>query len=1548
MGAHVPFGTDGAHRRIERARDEGHTSLDLGNLWLTQVPPELAELPDLAELHLNGNRLAEVPAWLGDLTGLSTLDLNDNRLSALPPELGRLPLADLRLNGNRLTELPDSLATATGLTRLDLDNNRFDGVPDWLGGLTNLRRLDLGRCRLTRVPDWLRGLRQLTELWLNHNRLTDLPDWVGELTTLTSFHLNDNRFAILPPKLGDLTGLTMLGLQGCGLESVPEWVAGLTGLRELGLADNRLVELPPWFGDLTALTTVELHNNRFEVVPPQLAALPQLSNLDLGWNRLTELPDWFACLTHLTELHLRYNRFREVPAAVRALTGLTTLSLNGCRIDTLPDWLTDLTGLKTLWLNNNDLSALPDRIGRLTNLDHLSVGNNRLTDLPEGMASLSELTRLWVDGNRLTEVPGCVAALTGLTSLGIGGNRITALPEWLGGLTELDLLRLDGCQLVEVPEWVRGLRRLTKLHLANNALTELPEWIGDLSGLTHLWLDGNPLSALPDGLAELSGLTSLSVRNCQLTEVPRWLPGMTGLDQLTLDNNPLGTLPDTLGELVGLTALDLTECGLTEVPAWLRRLTGLTALTLSRNSLTELPEWISELSGLVALVVDGNELSSLPRSITALTELTMVWFDDCTGVERLSGLPKLHSLSLARCGLTELPEWTRSLTDLTTLFLHENSLTELPEWISELDGLSTLWLNENQLTGLPDRIGDLTGLTSLRLDDNRLSSLPGSFGALTGLNELPLDNNRLVALPDSVGDLSGLTTVNVNGNQLTELPDGLSALTRLRVLHANNNQLRTLPDWLPELPNLTQVSVSANPLVSPPPEIATAGSESLMAFIRARQEGSAEQWLSKLLVVGEGGVGKTSAVRALAGDPHDPDEPSTHGLMVKELTVPHPDHPDVHMRLSAWDFGGQQIYHATHQFFLTNRSLFLLLWNSRLGWEQGKLRYWLDIIAARAPASPVVLVATHLTDRPVDLPLSELRQEYPNIVDSLALDNATRAGVDALGARLAECAARLPLMGSQWPVSWLAAADAVRGAEENHVTPDRMWELMAGAGVRDPDQQRYLAVALHELGDILYYSDDPELSQIVVLRPEWVNDHISRVLDSDRVAAGHGLLTRRHLDELWSGLDRGLRDHFLGMMDKYDLSYRIEGGRTGDVSLVVERLQWDPPDYQPEWDEIGRRDNTREIRVLYRLNTMPPGIPTWFIARSHRFSRAMHWRTGALLGHGDGQHLALVRANRHRNTVELAVRGPSPVGFFSILDDGLNLTLERFPGLHITRQVPCPCRDHEPVPCQELFDYEDLRTRMNRTPPRDEIECRKSYEFVSVPQLLLGLAPSERDVARTGLEQITAALARIDDKLDAQGIYVQRMFLKLQRLAQTQQEARCPSVFAIVPTGKRKLAGSAYEIRLYCEEPGAWHRLPDRAGCYPITQPAEWFRKVGPYLQHLMVALKHVAPLAGPVLGVTVDKLDEQVKADCDLMKELVSQLPDEIRHEPELSIMDAVQTGPAARAVHDADFRALQAMLTRLDPDQEWGGLSRTTTPEGLTLYLCADHVAGYHQTGR
>lgn len=191
------------------------------------------------------------------------------------------------------------------------------------------------------------------------------------------------------------------------------------------------------------------------------------------------------------------------------------------------------------------------------------------------------------------------------------------------------------------------------------------------------------------------------------------------------------------------------------------------------------------------------------------------------------------------------------------------------------------------------------------------------------------------------------------------------------------------------------------------------------------------------------------------------------------------------------------------------------------------------------------------------------------------------------------------------------------------------------------------------------------------------------------------------------------------------------------------------------------------------------------------------------------------------------------------------------------------------------------------------------------------------------------------------------MFLKLQQLLQIQQETRCPSVFTVVPASRRKLLGSAYELRLYCEEPGSWHPLPDERGRYPITESAAWLRRFRPYLEHLVSVLKHAAPLVGPVLGMTMDTVNAHLAADCAAMKEVISQIPSQLRYKDE-GYKDGVggvaaDLEPSAHAGTDADFRSLEAMLVQLDPDRGWGGLSRMATPEGLILFLCAEHLARY-----
>ncbi|WP_017720442.1 leucine-rich repeat domain-containing protein [Kamptonema formosum] len=807
-----------------------------------------------------------------------------------------------------------------------------------------------------------------------------------------------------------------------------------------------------------------------------------------------------------------------------------------------------------------------------------------------------------------------------------------------------------------------------------------------------------------------------------------------------------------------VTSLDLSNNWLTKLPAEIGGLSKLTWLDLSGNQLTELPTEIGSLTNLTRLDLRGNQLTGLPAEIGGLTNLTR--------------------LDLRGNQLTGLPAEIGGLTNLTELNLSDNQLTELPAEIVRLINLTELDLGGNELTGLPAEIGKLTNLTQLKLLFNKLTGLPAEIGRLTNLTGLYLSYNKLTKLPAEIGRLTSLTELYLRGNQLTELPAEIGGLT-----------------------NLEYLNIDDNPLTSPPPEIVEQGTEAILTYLQERLQDSQPQWVSKLLVVGEGGVGKTSLLRALRGEPFNTQESTTHGIELQTLEVAHPTRSDVTMQLNTWDFGGQEIYHATHQFFLTNRSLFLLAWNARYGFQQGKLYYWLDTIQALAPDSPILLVATHIDERDADLPLSELRDKYPQILGQCEISSKTGKGINALRLAIAEAAAKLPLMGEIWPTTWLNAASALRSQPEKHVTPQQLYGIMAEKGV-DERGTPVLGQWLHELGEILYFQNSEELSDLVILKPQWVTEYISKVLESEKVIQENGIFTRECMNELWHDLAPDMREHFLRLMERFDLSYRTLENR--DISLVVERLPLEAPNYEQKWSKITQTDSCQEISMRFKLNTIPAGIPTWFIARQHRFTTRTHWRTGALFAYETEQkHLALVRAFPHDRYLQLTVRGQHPHNFFALLQDGVEVLLKRFPGLQVERKIPCP--GHNGQPCRHEFDYQQLLKRVERK--KDKIECTEAMEDVSVTELLYGLDWSTQDAVLKRIENLETTLvegqadlrttivkgneAIIDELINLREL-VQRQFTNEFRREQAKIDSHCPNVFVLRPRDrKKKLADSA-------------------------------------------------------------------------------------------------------------------------------------------------------------
>jgi hypothetical protein len=140
---------------------------------------------------------------------------------------------------------------------------------------------------------------------------------------------------------------------------------------------------------------------------------------------------------------------------------------------------------------------------------------------------------------------------------------------------------------------------------------------------------------------------------------------------------------------------------------------------------------------------------------------------------------------------------------------------------------------------------------------------------------------------------------------------------------------------------------------------------------------------------------------------------------------------------------------------------------------------------------------------------------------------------------------------------------------------------------------------LHDLGQIAYFADIPDLATKIILKPEWLDDRITQVIDSQAVTAAGGVLSRAERGRLWGDLvdaedDPGLPDRLIRMMEVFDLAYRVgDADDSTDVALIVDRLpEAPPPCVSRLWDQARGTPGTREISITYKLGSHQAGIPT--------------------------------------------------------------------------------------------------------------------------------------------------------------------------------------------------------------------------------------------------------------------------------------------------------------------------------------------------------------------
>lgn len=710
-----------------------------------------------------------------------------------------------------------------------------------------------------------------------------------------------------------------------------------------------------------------------------------------------------------------------------------------------------------------------------------------------------------------------------------------------------------------------------------------------------------------------------------------------------------------------------------------------------KKGLTEMPAEVLDLLHLEELSLSGHKLISLPESISKLTNLT--------------------NLDLRGNGLLSLPESISQLTNLASLDLSYNQINFLPESISQLTNLARLSLSFNELTSLPDPIFKLHGLKELYISENQLRYLQSALGKLSNLTKFYVGRNLLTIIPPCIAELKNLIILSLWDNKITSIPDFLYGMDSLEMLNLDNtsaragNRIKEISPKIMQMKNLKRINLGGNPVETPPMEVVKQGVDAIKNYFRQLEaEGVDHLYEAKLLILGEGGAGKTSLAKKIE-DPNyklREDENSTEGIEVTRWDFPMANGRQ--FRVNIWDFGGQEIYHATHQFFLTRRSLYILVADTRK--EDTDFNYWLNVVELLSGNSPLLIVKNEKQDRHREINERQLRGQFANLKETLATNLDTNRGLEEILRQIEHFITSLPHIGTPLPKTWVKVRQALETGPRNHITLDEYLRICEQNGFKNLIDKLQLSCYLHDLGVCLHFKEDDLLIKTVILKPKWGTDAVYKVLDNKTVIDKQGRFNRADLKEIWSEAEYAtMQGELLRLMINFKLCYQIPDS---DNYIAPQRLSENQPVY--DWDEA---DN---LIVRYTYEFMPKGIITRFIVVLHRLisTQELVWKSGVILERDSTR--AEVIEYYDKREIRIRVEGKRKKDLMTVVTYELDKIHDSYPRLKFNKLIPCNCSRCKNSREPHFYRFDTLQKFIDDR--QELIQCQESYEMVSVLKLI--------------------------------------------------------------------------------------------------------------------------------------------------------------------------------------------------------------------------------------
>ncbi len=688
------------------------------------------------------------------------------------------------------------------------------------------------------------------------------------------------------------------------------------------------------------------------------------------------------------------------------------------------------------------------------------------TNIADGwnLIGMKRLTTLDLTSSNITDW-GFLNEMGQLNTLHLGANKIT---DWsfLEEMEQLNALDLNSNKITD-GSFLKDLKQLTSLNLHFNNITD-GSFLKGMKQLTSLCLGSEKLT---DGsfLREMNQLNSVTLFFESLEDWS-FLKGISRLNYLNLSGNNI----KDWSFLQGMSQLNTLYVGFDNITdgSFLKGMSQLTALYLRSNKITD-GSFLKEMSQLNTLDLSSNKITdwSFLKGMSQLNTLDLS-SNNITDGSFLKGMSQLNTLDLSSNNITD-GSFLKGMRQLTALYLHSNKITDG----SFLKGMSHLTALDLSSTNITDWsfLKEMSQLDTLALTSNNIAD--GTF--LKGMRQLTALYLRSNKITDGsfLKEMNQLTTLDLNSNSIQQiLSDFVDKDLELR-----NDNHNPLP---------YSINIYGNPLKEPPQEIVEQGHAAILAWYRASQEGEIDINELKIILVGDGSSGKTTVRKRLMKLSADPNESQTHGIEIHDYEVPCQGRS---ILTHFWDFGGQEIMHATHQFFLSRRSLYILLLDGR---KEEDADYWLKHIKSFGGDSPILVCLNKIDQHPsFEVDRKNLKDKYPGIRDFYRLrcliEDDTE--VNRLIAELPQHIAKVEMLQSKWPRKWANVKDRLLMGDKPFVDRSEFAALCREEGIEEENQQHTLIRFLNDLGIALHF-DDRRLRLLQILNPRWATQAVYRII----------------------------------------------------------------------------------------------------------------------------------------------------------------------------------------------------------------------------------------------------------------------------------------------------------------------------------------------------------------------------------------------------------------------------------------------------------------------